>query len=91
MNQNHAIIEVKKCDLTSLGITKDVETFATFLSEGVGYERAIYLIFGDRITAYRRRQIQSVVQRMRPRLPIELWHHARVGEPATHIDTLRAL
>lgn len=90
MSRNHGIIEVKKSELTLEGLRKDVETFATFLADGVGYERGIYLVFGERIANRRREQMREEVSRLRPRLPIELWHHARVGEPATQIEQLRA-
>jgi hypothetical protein len=91
MKQNHAIIEIKKCELTKEGIQKDVKTFATFLSEGVGYERGIYLVFGDQIADDRRQQMREEVVRVRPRQPIELWHHARVGESAAQIELLRVV
>jgi hypothetical protein len=45
MGRNHAIIEVKSQKATAEGIEKDIRTLSLFRRR-VGYERAIYLIYG---------------------------------------------
>jgi hypothetical protein len=85
MGRNHAIIEVKKCQLDLEGIQKDVGVLARFVAANVGYERAIFLIFGLRLTNHRLQQIREEIVRVAPCRPIELWHHSQVGAPAERV------
>jgi hypothetical protein len=80
MSGNHAIIEVKSTRASPSGIKKDIATLSLFRS-AVRYERAIYLIYGDRIDAMLRR-IQRAAAIAEDLAPIELWLHERAGEPA---------
>jgi hypothetical protein len=48
MKGNHAIIEVKSSRAVSAGITKDLNTLSVFINN-VGYQRAIYLLYGHEI------------------------------------------
>ncbi len=88
MSGNYAIVEVKHCRTSPQGIAKDLRTLTLFRST-VGYERAIYLVYGNQceITADR---IANVAARMGGTTPIELWLHRGVGEPATRVATIVA-
>lgn len=74
MAGNHAVIEVKSHLATRRGIEKDVETLLQF-REKVGYERAIYLIYGPDLPL------------QQEDLPggIELWWHRTAGDPMDRI------
>jgi hypothetical protein len=80
MSGNHAIVEVKHCRISARGIAKDLRTLALFRS-AVGYERAIYLVYGDECEVIADR-IANVAERVGGTPPIELWLHRSVGEPA---------
>jgi hypothetical protein len=86
MNGNHAIIEVKSSQTSARGIAKDLETLALFRST-VGYERAIYLIYGDKCEPTSGR-IVNVAKQMGGITPIELWLHSDVGEAAQQAATI---
>jgi hypothetical protein len=86
MARNHAIIEVKKCELDLEGMQKDVGTLTRFVAADIGYQRAIFLVFGLRLTDYRLQQIREVIAGAAPQVPIELWRHSHVGEPAERIE-----
>jgi hypothetical protein len=81
---NHAVIEVKSVD--GRAIAKDLKTLALFTAE-LGYERAIFLIYGTRADA-RVARVLSVAARVPAAAPIEVWLHAAVGAPARHVRTL---
>jgi hypothetical protein len=88
MSGNHAIVEVKHCRTPARGIAKDLRTLALFRS-AVGYERAIYLVYGDECEVVADR-IATVAERMGGTPPIELWLHRGVGEPARRAATIGA-
>ena len=78
MEGNFAVIEVK-CDRAGkAGITKDLETLSFFTKE-FGYQRAIYLIYGD-VALDTLEQIQEIAQKIEDLGPIEYWAH---GTPHT--------
>ncbi len=82
MSGNYAIIEVKTCKAEPLGIEKDLKTL-TFFRNKVGYQRAIYLIFGyEADTAVER--IHKIAQNIDALPPIELWVHQLPGQSATY-------
>lgn len=88
MGYNHAIIEVKPTRAARDGIEKDLLTLSQF-RDLVGYERAIYLIFGS---PFRPARAENVAASMGGAgAQIELWHHADVGQPATKIAVLGAI
>lgn len=78
---NYAVIEVKSCRASDAGIQKDLETLTRFRTE-IGYERAIYLIYGEEAagTVAVVRKYADVVQ-----APIELCLHPAAGKPAFFI------
>lgn len=82
MDGNHAVIEVKSSKAPNAGITKDLDTLALFRNK-VGYQRAIYLIFGSEAlrTAERLRSIARKIDRLPE---IELWIHCTPGKAASH-------
>jgi hypothetical protein len=86
MGLNHAIIEVKPSHADTVGIAKDLLTLSQFRVM-VGYERAIYLFYGDDVPE---RRLNAVAERLGALPQIELWHHAAVGEPARRVGTLGA-
>jgi hypothetical protein len=73
MDGNFAVIEVKCERAGKVGIKKDLETLSFFVNE-FGYERAIYLIYGDaaRTTLT---QVQQVAQDLAGLAAIEYWAH----------------
>ena len=87
MRGNHAIIEVKKTKTSNKGIRKDISTLDTFVRK-VGYQRAIYLLVGHASDDCLE-TIQSVAGRFDELVPIEIWFHSKVGEPATLNITLQ--
>ena len=88
MSGNHAIVEVKHGRTSPQGIAKDLRTLTLFRST-VGYERAIYLVYGDECEIIADR-IANVAARMGGTTPIELWLHRGVDEPALCTATIVA-
>jgi hypothetical protein len=88
MNGNHAIIEVKSPAANANGIRKDLVTLSLFKSK-VGYQRAIYLIYGYEAASIGERVIRSAkdVQGLES---IELWLHQNPSEQATHNKRIHA-
>jgi hypothetical protein len=87
MDGNYAIIEVKHSMATE-GIRKDLQTLDLFVRR-VGYKRAIYLIYGAKADAQGVEKIETIVNEFQELVPIELWLHSVVGQPATHNTTLQ--
>ncbi len=83
MSGNHAIIEVKSPMAKAQGIKKDLYTLGLFLRK-VGYQRAIYLLFGYEVEAAAERVRRAAHSILEGSPPIELWLHAAPGQPATH-------
>lgn len=85
MAGNYAIIEVKRQETRNPGIKKDLRTLSLFTQQ-VGYQKAIYLIYGHNadslITRVRR------IHRQENLAPIELWIHQTVGQPAIIAEIL---
>ena len=81
MSQNHAIIEVKSVMEDLAGVRKDLRTLSLFRTR-VGYERAIYLIYGgdyfDRVLS----MIEQAVSELRDFPPREFWLHEGAGSSA---------
>ncbi len=84
---NHAIIEVKCTRARNDGIEKDLQTLAIFLNK-VGYQRGIYLIYGDGFDDRWFDRILAVAVEMEELPNIEIWLHRVPGEPARHIETI---
>lgn len=82
MSGNHAMIEVKPCRAQSYGITKDLNNLALF-KNNVGYERAIYLVFGYEVEAMLV-QVRKIAQKIGDRPSIELWSHRAPGQSAIY-------
>lgn len=87
MRGNHAVIEVKSSEASPQGIKKDLENLALF-RETVGYQRAIYLIYGYEASDAFERALR--IAKEFERLPeIELWLHLAPSEAAVHNITLQ--
>ena len=84
MGLNHAIFEVKSLMARPAGIRKDLKTLALFRAT-VGYERAIYLIYGGEELDYVYAAIKRLAEIMDHLPRLEVWAHERVGHPAAHI------
>lgn len=84
MGLNHAIIEVKSLRASGDGIEKDLNTLSLF-RRAVGYERAIYLIYGGE----RLGRVFAWIDRLAGRIPdlpvVEVWAHQQVGRPAENL------
>ncbi|MBV5330085.1 MAG: hypothetical protein JZU65_21060 [Chlorobium sp.] len=89
MEGNHAIIEVKSCRAQLAGITKDLNTLSLFQTS-VGYQRAIYLLFGYDVETTAK-QVQQTAQTIQGLPPIELWLHVAPGSQATLSAVLPAM
>lgn len=87
MGLNHAIIEVKSLMARPAGIHKDLKTFSLFRAD-VGYERAIYLVYGGDELDYLYAAIKRLADAMGPLPTIEVWAHQFVGAPAAHVFTV---
>lgn len=88
MRGNHTIIEVKVAEAANDGIRKDIKTLDRFVRR-VNYKRAIYLFFGHAADNALIKRIRSVAEEFDELVPIELWFHQSVGQPATHNITLQ--
>lgn len=80
MDGNHAMIEVKSSAASNNGIRKDLEKLSLFVT-AVGYQRAIYLIYGYEAEATLGR-VQAVAAQLEELAPIELWIHTGPGAAA---------
>lgn len=80
MRGNHAIIEVKSCNARNDGILKDLNTLALFRTK-VGYQRAIYLLFGFDIQSASER-VRRMADTIEDLPEIELWLHSSPQLPA---------
>jgi hypothetical protein len=89
MSGNYAIIEVKH-SLTTAGVRKDLQTLDLFVRE-VGYQRAIYLIYGPEASIDGVARIEAIANEFAELLPIEIWVHHDVGQAAAHNITLQRL
>ena len=87
MSGNYAIIEVKH-STEKTGVRKDLKTLDLFVRI-VGYQRAIYLIYGNEANAEGVKRIEEVADEFEELAPIEIWLHHEVERPATLNNTLR--
>lgn len=87
MAGNHAVMEVKSARAAPGGFVKDLKTLALFRS-AVGYQRAIYLIYGNEIDDQLVDRIARGAAKAGLAVPIELWLHVNAGEPAFCVTEL---
>ncbi|MDR7307942.1 hypothetical protein [Rhodoferax saidenbachensis] len=80
MSGNFAAIEVKPCTASLNAIRKDLRSLALF-SNSVGYQRAIYLVYGNE-TARAVKRIQRAMTEIGGTEKIELWLHPGAYIPA---------
>ena len=81
MSGNNTVIEVKSLQASSVGIKKDLETLALFRKK-VGYQRAIYLLFGSEVETIAER-VRCVAKKLGKLPSIELWLHSAPMQAAT--------
>ena len=84
MEGNHAIIEVKAPGANPAAIQKDLRVLSLF-KRRVGYQRAIYLIFGYEAADLVERVVEIGMQSHELE-EIELWLHQTPGEPAPSVQ-----
>ncbi|TPQ38573.1 hypothetical protein C2U70_08770 [Bradyrhizobium guangdongense] len=89
MGGNHAVLEVKPARSARQGAPKDLNTLSVF-RRVVGYERAIYLIYGGDISGKLVEHIEHHAERSDMPLPVELWVHTAPGQAAVHVKTLQS-
>ena len=89
MEGNYAIIEVKHSTATQ-GVQKDLETLDLFVRK-VGYQRAIYLIYGVGANAKGVAKIETIANTFSSLAPIEIWLHSEVAASAIQHTTLHKL
>jgi hypothetical protein len=87
MAGNYAIIEVKSARAPNAAIGKDIEILSLFRRR-VGYERAIYLIYGEEISDRLLTRVRKTAHDAQELAPIELWLHPAAHAPAFHRLTL---
>jgi hypothetical protein len=77
--ENYAVLEVKTCHVENRDIDKDLATLTRF--RRLGYQRAVYLIYGNdgHNTRDRVRERAALFAEV---APFELWLHQAVGTPA---------
>ena len=86
MQGNYAIVEIKSSNVpNNSGITKDLKTLRLF-RKTAGYERAIYLFFGEKARAAAQRAL-DIALRDGNSPAIEFWIHAEAGTAAEHVHT----
>lgn len=90
MSGNQAVIEIKSANVTNAGIRKDIANLDLFVRT-VGYQRAIYLFFGDEADARLVTKVKKNTDNFQEFAPIELWLHQEVGKPATHSATIQRI
>lgn len=81
MGKNFAIIEVKHVAATPEGLRKDLRSLTIFRDQ-VGYQRAIYLIYGKAEMAAIAERVKREAAAVGASNDIELWLHVAVGKPA---------
>jgi hypothetical protein len=81
MRGNHAIIEVKCARTGTLGVRKDLRMLSTFINK-VGYQRAIYLFYGDECDDRLIERIKLAAAEVETIASIELWTHCAPGQSA---------
>ena len=74
MLHNNTVIEVKSSKAKRDGIEKDLRTLALFRTK-VGYQRAIYLLFGFEVDNAAER-VRCIAEQLGDLPPIELWLHS---------------
>lgn len=87
MSGNHAAIEVKSSEASRQAIRKDLQNLALFRNH-VGYQRAIYLIYGYQASQVIERALR-VAQELEDFPEIEFWLHEAPGQAASRNTTLR--
>jgi hypothetical protein len=83
MAGNYAIIEVKSARAPNAAIGKDIEVLSLFRRR-VGYERAIYLVYGEEISDRLLMRVKETAHDTQELAPIELWLHPASCAPAFH-------
>jgi hypothetical protein len=87
MAGNHAIIEVKHAPSNSEDIRKDLRSLALFRHD-VGYDRAIYLVYGHRADASMVARVVRYAAGVDGANSIEIWLHQEAGAAAAYSLTL---
>ena len=86
LRENYGAIEVKPAGAANRETTKDLSTL-TLLSRRAGYQRLIYLIYGEDAERDVKR-IRTCAAGMNDLPPMELWLHLASGVPAVMVGVL---
>lgn len=78
--ENYGVIEVKSARAIAREIDKDLGTLTLFRTD-LGYQRAIYLIYGAGALEAAAR-VQQSAAKFAQIAPFELWLHVAAGNPA---------
>lgn len=78
--ENYAVIEVKSSRAVAREIDKDLGTLTVFMNR-LGYQRAIYLIYGAEAPDAAAR-VHECAARFQEIAPFELWLHTTIAAPA---------
>jgi hypothetical protein len=81
---NFAVVEVKADDASRDAIEKDLKSLTPFADE-FGYQRAIYLIYGNNVLQTHR-QAQILIGEIPGSKGIEIWLHSASGVAAALTD-----
>ena len=87
MEGNYAVLEIKTVLAQNEGIKKDLQTLTGFIARA-GYQRALYLLFGEDPNRTIER-IRAVAATMSDLPNVELWVHSTPRQAAVHVQTLR--
>lgn len=83
MDGNHTIVEVKAAPSDKEKIGKDLKTLATFLK--AGYERAIYLIYGEKADARMLVRVLKFAENVDGIAGTEIWFHSAPQSAAERV------
>jgi hypothetical protein len=78
--ENYGVIEVKSSRVVARDIDKDLATLTLFM-HGLGYQRAIYLVYGAEAPGAADR-VHERAARLQAIAPFELWLHTTAGTGA---------
>jgi len=87
MEDNHAVIEVKHANASPRGILKDLKTLTVFRNQA-GYQRSIYLIYGNTADERFVRRIERAAVSVEGSGGIEVWLHSEVHAAAMQFGVL---
>lgn len=83
MQANNIVMEIKATSASNRGISKDLDTLSIFRT-AVGYQRAIYLVYGNE-TENSTKRIRKIAKQKGIEHQFELWIHKSPGQGAMKV------